>query len=87
MKGRLKRIHLNEFAATEQLNLRERIDELTRLPVVSHTGEVVPLNLLAKMKTTWGPGAINSEDARLFIVLRDAEGAQTWQELRPEASP
>ncbi|HJN09583.1 MAG TPA: efflux RND transporter permease subunit [Pirellulaceae bacterium] len=48
-----------------QRNLREQIDELSRLPVVSHSGEVVPLQMLAKMKTTWGPGVINSEDARL----------------------
>ena len=46
-------------------DLRERIDELGRLPVVTHTGEVVPLELLADVKTTWGPGVINSEDARL----------------------
>ena len=46
-------------------NLRERLDELDRLPVVTHSGEVVPLSLLANMTTTWGPGVINSEDARL----------------------
>lgn len=46
-------------------NLRERLDELDRLPVVTHSGEVVPLSLLADMTTTWGPGVINSEDARL----------------------
>lgn len=48
-----------------QRNLRERIDELPTLPVVTPNGEVVPLKLLAKMETTWGPGMINSEDARL----------------------
>lgn len=48
-----------------QRNLRERIDELPRLPVVTRSGEVVPLDLLTTMKTTWGPGVINSEDARL----------------------
>lgn len=46
-------------------NLRERLDELDRLPVVTHSGEVVPLSILATMTTTWGPGVINSEDARL----------------------
>ena len=46
-------------------DVRERIDELGRLPVVTHSGEVVPLDLLADMTTTWGPGVINSEDARL----------------------
>ncbi|MCB9941074.1 MAG: efflux RND transporter permease subunit [Planctomycetaceae bacterium] len=48
-----------------QRNLRERIDELPSLPVVTPNGEVVPLRLLANMQTTWGPGMINSEDARL----------------------
>ena len=48
-----------------QRDVRERIDELGRLPVVTHSGEVVPLDLLTEMTTTWGPGVINSEDARL----------------------
>lgn len=48
-----------------QRNLRERIDELQRLPIVTHSGETVPLSLLTDMTTTWGPGVINSEDARL----------------------
>ncbi|WP_315851402.1 efflux RND transporter permease subunit [Rhodopirellula sp. MGV] len=34
-------------------HLRERLDELKRLPVVTHSGEVVPLSVLATMKTTW----------------------------------
>ncbi|QDU36032.1 Cation efflux system protein CusA [Maioricimonas rarisocia] len=48
---------------------RERIDELDRLPVVTPSGEVVPLDLLADMETTWGPGVINSEDARLVAHI------------------
>lgn len=48
-----------------QRNLRERIDELNRLPIVTQSGEVVPLEMLATMSMTWGPGVINSEDARL----------------------
>lgn len=48
-----------------QRDLRERIDDLSRIPVVTETGEVVPLETLAKMTTTWGPGMISSEDARL----------------------
>ena len=48
-----------------QRDWRERLDELERMPIVTHSGEVVPLRLLASMTTTWGPGAINSEDARL----------------------
>ncbi len=46
-------------------DLRERIDQLSRLPVVTHAGQVVPLEELATLETTWGPGAINSENARL----------------------
>ncbi|TWU39458.1 efflux RND transporter permease subunit [Novipirellula artificiosorum] len=46
-------------------DLRERIDQLSRLPVVTHSGAVVPLEELATLETTWGPGAINSENARL----------------------
>lgn len=46
-------------------DLRERIDQLGRLPVVTHSGAVVPLEELASLETTWGPGAITSENARL----------------------
>ena len=46
-------------------NFRERLDDLDQLPVITHSGEVVPLSILATMTTTWGPGVINSEDARL----------------------
>ena len=45
--------------------LREHIDELARLPVVTMSGAVVPLETLADLKTTWGPGVINSENGRL----------------------
>ncbi|QDT32230.1 efflux RND transporter permease subunit [Thalassoglobus polymorphus] len=44
---------------------REHLEELTSIPVVTQTSEVVPLGDLATVKTTWGPGAISSEDARL----------------------
>jgi Cu(I)/Ag(I) efflux system membrane protein CusA/SilA len=33
--------------------------------VVTHSGAVVPLEALATLETTWGPGAINSENGRL----------------------
>ncbi len=46
-------------------DLRERIDQLSRIPIVTHSGAVVPLEELAKLETTWGPGAINSENGRL----------------------
>ncbi len=48
-----------------QRDLREQIDKLPRLTVVTETGEVAPLETLTKMTTTWGPGMISSEDARL----------------------
>ncbi|TWU50651.1 Cation efflux system protein CusA [Rubripirellula tenax] len=47
-------------------DLRERIEGLSRLPVVTHSGAIVPLEELAKLETTWGPGAINSENGRLI---------------------
>lgn len=46
-------------------DMRERVDQLARLPVVTHSGAVVPLEELASLETTWGPGAITSENARL----------------------
>ena len=46
-------------------SVRERVDDLRKVSVVTHTSEVVPLERLAQVTTTWGPGAINSEDARL----------------------
>ncbi len=48
-----------------QRNLREQLEQLGRVPVVTETGQVVPLERLARMSTTWGPPMINSEDARL----------------------
>lgn len=45
--------------------LRDRVENLDQLPVVTPSGEVIPLGVLAEMKTTWGPAAISSEDARL----------------------
>ncbi len=52
-----------------QRDVRERIDDLPQLPVVTGTGEVVPLKTLTKMNTTWGPGMISSEDARLVAHI------------------
>ncbi len=46
-------------------DLREQIDGLKRLPIVTHSGAIVPLEELATLETTWGPGAINSENGRL----------------------
>ncbi len=57
-------------------NVRERLDELHKASVVTHTGDVVPLERLAQVSTTWGPGAINSEDSRLVAhVMFSPSGA------------
>jgi len=58
-------------------NLREHIDELKDLPVVAHTGDVVPLEKLADVSTTWGPGAINSENGRLVAHVSFAPSGVT----------
>ncbi|MFM7164904.1 MAG: efflux RND transporter permease subunit, partial [Planctomycetaceae bacterium] len=46
-------------------DVRESLSELPLVPVVTETGEVVPLQRLASVRTTWGPGMISSEDSRL----------------------
>ncbi|HEX6962496.1 MAG TPA: efflux RND transporter permease subunit [Lacipirellula sp.] len=60
-----------------QRDLRERIDDLPRLPVVTPEGEVIPLETLASMNTTWGPGMISSEDARLVAHIAFAPSGMT----------
>jgi Cu(I)/Ag(I) efflux system membrane protein CusA/SilA len=57
-------------------DIREGIDELSRLPVVTPTGEVVPLEELASIGTSWGPGAISSENARLVAHVAFSPGGQ-----------
>jgi len=58
-------------------DVRERIAELPLVPVVTPTEEVVPLERLATVATTWGPGAINSEDSRLVahVMFSPSGGA------------
>ncbi len=57
--------------------VRQRVGQLHRVPIVTNTDEVVPLERLAKVSTTWGPGAINSEDSRLVahVMFSPAAGA------------
>lgn len=57
-------------------SVREQIDDLKNVSVVTHSGEVLPLKRLAQVETTWGPGAINSEDARLVahVSFSPADG-------------
>ncbi len=50
-------------------DVRGQIDRLGEIPVVTHGGEIVPLDRLADLSTSWGPGMINSEDARLVAHI------------------
>ena len=58
-----------------QRDYRDDINELGDIPVVTNTGEVVPLGRLAAVKTTWGPAMVNSEDARLVAHVAFAPRA------------
>lgn len=44
---------------------RDQPDDLRQIPVTTMMGNVVPLERLAKVTTSWGPGMISSEDSRL----------------------
>lgn len=46
-------------------SLRDSLDSMGKTPVYTNSGHTVPMEVLAKNKTLWGPAAINSEDARL----------------------
>ena len=48
-----------------QRNAREQLEDLKKIPVVTPSGETVPLQNLTQMEMTWGPGGISSENARL----------------------
>ena len=48
-----------------QREYRDHLERLENLPVVTGKGETVPLKVLAKMETLWGPAGISSENARL----------------------
>ena len=65
-----------------QRDFRDSIDELAKIPVVTNTKEIVPLGRLARVKTTWGPAVVQSEDARLvahvaFAPKQHADPLQT----------
>jgi len=58
-------------------DVREQVDLLGRIPVVTPSGDVVPLDRLASISTSWGPGMINSEDSRLVAhVMFSPSGAK-----------
>ncbi len=50
-------------------DLRENVDDLPKIPVVTNTGNIVALENLATIKTNWGPAMVNSEDARLVAHI------------------
>ncbi|MBX3422307.1 MAG: efflux RND transporter permease subunit [Pirellulaceae bacterium] len=52
-----------------QRDLRDEIEQLERIPVVTPKGETVPLGQLTHMTTTWGPDEISSENARLVAYV------------------
>ena len=58
-----------------QRDYRDDITELAKIPIVTNTGEVVPLGRLASVTTTWGPAMVNSEDARLVAHVAFAPKA------------
>jgi Cu(I)/Ag(I) efflux system membrane protein CusA/SilA len=60
-----------------QRGLREDVEQLGRAPVVTPSGEVVPLETLAAMETSWGPGMINSENARLVAHVSFSPSGRT----------
>jgi Cu(I)/Ag(I) efflux system membrane protein CusA/SilA len=76
-----------------QRDLREEIEQLEELPVVTSSGEVVPLRVLAKMSMVWGPEMVASEDARLVAHVMfspsgdfgDLETAQAVENTLREA--
>jgi copper/silver efflux system protein len=58
-------------------DIREQVDLLGKVPVVTPTGDMVPLERLASISTSWGPGMINSEDSRLVAhVMFSPTGVQ-----------
>ncbi len=58
-------------------NIREQLDNLKRVAVVTAVDDVVPLERLAEVSTTWGPGSINSEDARLVAHVAFSPSGMT----------
>jgi Cu(I)/Ag(I) efflux system membrane protein CusA/SilA len=58
-------------------DLREHIDQLGELPIVTDDGEVVPLKSVATLTTSWGPSMVNSENARLVAHVAFAPGGAT----------
>ena len=69
-----------------QRGVRQNIDELQRIPIVTPTGAIVPLERLAEVQTSWGPAAILSENARLvahvaFSPIQNADPIETVDQV------
>ncbi|MCA9106759.1 MAG: efflux RND transporter permease subunit, partial [Planctomycetales bacterium] len=71
-----------------QRSLREQLENVERVPIVSPSGAVIPLETLATKELVWGPGLISSENARLVAhvafaptgALGDLETVQELEE-------
>lgn len=77
----------NPIQVRYQRNYREDIDQLKKIPVVTNTGETVPLGRLASMTTSWGPAVINSEDAQLvarvaFSLSENADPLEAAEQIK-----
>lgn len=48
-----------------QREYRNHLELLEKLPIQTKKGETIPLKVLSKMTTSWGPSGISSENARL----------------------
>ena len=67
----------NSVQVRYQRQFRDDLDELEKIPIVTNTGDVVPLGRLASVTKRWGPATISSEDARLVahVAFAPVEGA------------
>lgn len=59
-----------------QREYRDHLERLEDLPVVTSKGEAIPLKVLAKMTTLWGPAGISSENARLVAHVSFAPSGE-----------
>lgn len=56
--------------------LRDQLEGLEQIPIVTARGETIPLGVLAKVQTTWGPAVISSEDGRLVAHVAFAPSGE-----------
>lgn len=60
-----------------QREYRDHLEKLENLPVITAKGETIPLKVLAKMTTLWGPAGISSENARLVAHVSFAPSGKS----------